>query len=554
MKILKNWKIFVLIFFVILAIISIIPSSKTGVIVRSVSYDSPLYGKIKEGEYITWINEKTIETPDDFYAFSNFTGMLRFMHNGQLDLAEIKTPSLGVVVDSADTSKIKLGMDLVGGTRVLLKPEGKNVSDDIIDQTIATLQTRINTYGLKETKFQKVKDISGNSYVQIEMAGGSLKEIEELLSKQGKFEAKIEQEIKLTNNKGLYTLEENYPVSIINKTLYINNNAYNIGDYFKLEGIKFEYANLTNNSVIITPIVFTSSDIKSVCMQDQPGICVSRIMKRANSYSFMFQLFITQNAAERFAKLTKNLETIVDPNTGESYLESKLSLYLDNKLITKLSISSELAGRAFTQPSITGARPTKEEALKEKLMLQSILSSGELPVKLETIRVDQISPMLGTEFGKSALLAGLVALIAVSGVVFIKYRKLKIVIPIIITSVSEVIIILGAASWIGWTIDLAAIAGIIAAVGTGVDSQIMIIDELRSSKKTVYTLKQRIKRAFFIIFGAASTTIAAMLPLMFIGIGIMRGFAITTTIGVLVGILITRPAFGQIIEKVLENN
>ena len=41
---------------------------------------------------------------------------------------------------------------------------------------------------------------------------------------------------------------------------------------------------------------------------------------------------------------------------------------------------------------------------------------------------------------------------------------------------------------------------------------------------------------------------------MFIGIGIMRGFAITTTIGVLVGILITRPAFGQIIEKVLENN
>jgi preprotein translocase subunit SecD len=102
-----------------------------------------------------------------------------------------------------------------------------------------------------------------------------------------------------------------------------------------------------------------------------------------------------------------------------------------------------------------------------------------------------------------------------------------------------------------WTIDLPAIGGIIAAIGTGVDHQIIIADETlskRKGEKRDYTMKDRIKRAFFIIFGAAATTIAAMLPLMSIGIGFVRGFAITTIVGVLVGILVTRPAYARIIE------
>jgi len=115
--------------------------------------------------------------------------------------------------------------------------------------------------------------------------------------------------------------------------------------------------------------------------------------------------------------------------------------------------------------------------------------------------------------------------------------------------VSEIIIILGVASLIKWTIDLASIAGIIASVGTGVDHQIIITDEIALGRERVFSIKEKIKRAFFIIFGTASTTIAAMVPLGVIGIGIMRGFAVTTVIGVLVGIFITRPTYGKIIEK-----
>ena len=119
-------------------------------------------------------------------------------------------------------------------------------------------------------------------------------------------------------------------------------------------------------------------------------------------------------------------------------------------------------------------------------------------------------------------------------------------------SLSEVLIILGIATVIGWTIDLPAIAGIIASVGTGIDSQIMIIDQALRGEVKTQTLKEKIGRAFFVIFGSAGTIIAAMIPLMAIGFGLLRGFAITTIIGVLVGVLIARPAYGVIIKRMVK--
>ncbi|MBL7206030.1 MAG: hypothetical protein ISS36_00355 [Candidatus Aenigmarchaeota archaeon] len=236
-----------------------------------------------------------------------------------------------------------------------------------------------------------------------------------------------------------------------------------------------------------------------------------------------------------------------------------------------------------------------EDAIEEKLRLQTILRSGALPTKLETVSVDIISPTLGKGFFSSTLYAGLFAGIAVIIIIFLRYRSIKLALPLVFIGLSEVLIILGIAAtndsfiwgtvmvvnasiailawwkkqemdiyaWAGviiipllgmlsWTIDLPTIGGIIAAIGTGVDHQIIIADEVvigrKIEEKIFFSMKEKIKSAFFIIFGAAATTIAAMVPLVFLGIGLVRGFAITTMIGVLVGILITRPAYAKIVE------
>jgi len=113
---------------------------------------------------------------------------------------------------------------------------------------------------------------------------------------------------------------------------------------------------------------------------------------------------------------------------------------------------------------------------------------------------------------------------------------------------SEIIIILGIASLIEWNIDLPGIAGILATVGTGIDQQIIILDEARQSLSL--SIKQRMKRAFTIILGAYFTAVVALLPLLWAGAGLLKGFAVTTIIGITAGVLITRPAFADMIRRI----
>lgn len=551
MSLWKEWRIWLFIFIVLGSIAAISPNPwAKGVVVKYVEKDSPFFGEIMPGEIITSVNGKRIEKASDLIEFENYTGMVRIFHNGRLTLKEVNR-NLGIEVRDVGFSNLNLGMDLIGGTRVLLVPEYEEEMNEsekalLVDRVIATLQTRMNVYGLREINFQPVTDIEGNRYVQIEMAGASKREIDELLERQGKFEAYIPRVIKFENDTGRLEIgDKNYTATLIDGNVSINGKLLGVNDTIELEKIEFKVWNITNESCVLAGKVFTSEDIKYVYFDPQHAY----IRRFGNGYEFSFQILISDEGARRFANVTEDIPIEIDPKTGESYLEQRIYLFLDNVPMDSLRISASLAGKAYSTPVITGGGSTREDALRNMRRLQSILSSGALPVKLKAVRIDTISPSLGSQFVRSVMIAALVALIAVSVVVFIRYRNWKIVGPIVLTSVSEIIIILGVASLIKWTIDLASIAGIIASVGTGVDHQIIITDEIALGRERVFSIKEKIKRAFFIIFGTASTTIAAMLPLGVIGIGIMRGFAVTTVIGVLVGIFITRPTYGKIIEK-----
>ena len=81
----------------------------------------------------------------------------------------------------------------------------------------------------------------------------------------------------------------------------------------------------------------------------------------------------------------------------------------------------------------------------------------------------------------------------------------------------------------------------------------MIIDEeLASRNQSAYNWKEKLKRSFFIIMGSYSTVIAAMIPLLLIGAGLLKGFAIVTIIGATIGVFVTRPAYARIIEVLLD--
>ena len=293
---------------------------------------------------------------------------------------------------------------------------------------------------------------------------------------------------------------------------------------------KFE-AKINNQTVI------TGADIVSVKTYSVTG----------NNWEVPFSLSV--NGAKKFAVAAQG-------KAGQP-----VDFYLDNQLISSPEIGADVAnGVPTTDVQITGSNSTKEAAMDEAKGIQAVLQSGSLPVQVSIAGIQGISAELGDQFKNGALMAGVLALIVVAVIIFLRYKRPILVIPIVFTSIAELIIILGAASIIHWEIDLAAIAGIIAAIGTGVDDQIIITDEVlkrgKVSKRRRTGLNIKIKGAFFIIYASAATLVAAMIPLLYVGlsrgmtgIGLLSSFAFTTILGVLIGIFVTRPVYAKFIEK-----
>lgn len=557
----KEWRLWLLVIALVVAVIGIGPNPwASGVTVKHVDDDSPFKGKIKPGDTISRINDNIINSKEDLLQFKDFEGVMRVNSGGDVILVDKKPGGLGISVGSKSPYNIHLGMDLKGGTKVILKPKfnesDRNITEktktNLVKQAISTLKTRMNIYGLKEIKFRSLKDVGGRHFIQIQTSGMSKKKIEDLLARQGKFEAYITRTVDMKNGTGKLRLGDNiYNIEKLHKKVKINGRVLEKNDSTKLGNLTFEFWNSTNTSAVLAGKTFSSEDIQFVYSTGRK----SYVTCAGGSCQFRFHVLVSDAGAERFAEITQNISSVMDFKSNETYLKESIYLFLDEKLVDSLRISSGLKGKPYTTHVITGGAETKEEARKEMNKLQAILRSGSLPVELEMVSSETISPSLGSGFLRSLSIAGAAALLAVGSIIYFRYRNLKITFLVLLTSISEILIIFGVAGWAGgaWTIDLAALAGVIAAIGSGVDDQIVITDEtIRGENKRSFSVKRRVKKAFFIIFMAAATTIAAMLPLAFIGIGIMRGFAISTIIGVLGGISITRPAYGKFVEYVLK--
>ena len=233
-----------------------------------------------------------------------------------------------------------------------------------------------------------------------------------------------------------------------------------------------------------------------------------------------------------------------------------LYMYLDKNEVYGAPLSYSAATKIKDVPiygweSSTGS---DEDSKVQAEQLHIHLRAGALPVNVELMGSGQVDASLGSQFKIQSVLAGMLALLAVAVVVFGRYRKKEILLPMVGTSVCEVIMILGFAAGIGWQLDLASIAGIIAAIGTGIDHLVIITDEVLYEGKLPPTkvYLARISKAFGIIFAAAATTTIAMSPLVIMGFGALKGFAITTIVGVAIGVLIARPVYGKVIKEALD--
>jgi preprotein translocase subunit SecD len=226
----------------------------------------------------------------------------------------------------------------------------------------------------------------------------------------------------------------------------------------------------------------------------------------------------------------------------------------DGEVVFAAGVRSDLAtsfrtGQFVQSPVYQSSAPSFEQVRE----LEINLKAGALPTELDIENrgtTFYLLPSLAQQFKPLSLLTGFAAVIAVSLMVFVRYRRADVAMPMILTAAAEVYVLLGFAAAVGLPLELSHIAGFIAVIGTGVDDLVIIADEImqRGNIETSRVFESRFRKAFWVIGAAAATTIIAMSPLAVLSLGDLRGFAIVTIVGVLLGVLITRPAYGDILR------
>jgi preprotein translocase subunit SecD len=242
-----------------------------------------------------------------------------------------------------------------------------------------------------------------------------------------------------------------------------------------------------------------------------------------------------------------------DPDNATGYC---LYTVQNDRVVYAASMGQQLAqsmnnGDFANSPSFVMTTTNITEAQQ----LAVNLRAGSIPTELdfEAGTTYTLLPSVAERFKLFSVIAGLIAYLAVSLVVFIRYGSPRVAVPMLATAAAEVFLLLGFASSIGLALDLSHIAGFIAVIGTGVDDLIIIADEILQEGKvaTGKVFQNRFRKAFWVIGAAAATTIIAMSPLTILSLGDLTGFAIVTIVGVLLGVLVTRPAYGDILRNLM---
>lgn len=229
------------------------------------------------------------------------------------------------------------------------------------------------------------------------------------------------------------------------------------------------------------------------------------------------------DGGNKFAEMTKRLA-----GTGRS-----IGVFLDDTLISAPNVGIE-----FAQNGITGGRASISKFnvdTANELAIQ--FKSGSLPVPIAIVENRVVGASLGKDSVQRSVYAALGGIALVFVFMVLYYR-----LPGAIASVSLLIYaLLNMACFVllpGFVLTLPGIAGFILSIGMAVDANVLIFERTREEileGKTLYqSVKAGFERAFSSIFDSNITTIIACAALYWLGTGLVRGFAVTLTLGVLI--------------------
>ncbi len=248
---------------------------------------------------------------------------------------------------------------------------------------------------------------------------------------------------------------------------------------------------------------------------------------------------LTTEAGDRFYKYTNE-------HSSTSATPGAMAIVLDNKVREVASINSAIRDRG----EITGGF-TKEQANDLSLMLRT----GALPASISYLETRTVGPSLGAASIRQGVLAAVAGMLAVMLFMLVYYKGAGINADLAL--MLNLLILLGFMGFSGATLTLPGIAGVILTIGMGVDSNVLIFErireELRAGKTAAAAVKEGFAHAWTTIVDTHVTTIVSAAILFLFGTGPVKGFAVTLTFGLLANlftaVFVSRLIFDMILEK-----
>lgn len=488
---------------------------------------------------------------------------------------------------------LNLGTEFVGGTQIPITL-GTTVNPLEMSTITQILDSRISKFGLSEVTVEPV----GNSglYVDIPSTSGAvINSTISVIKQQGVFLGIVNGR-EAINGSGILTGGITVPTPIASGT----NVSWQVDFYVTQQGetqfakASFGQANkpifmfldrpsgaivLFNNSILNKGVGSKSTQITNMENALSFGnrtIPIEFINSNASNWPALYGFFASNKnkysqvileagtpgfVTENLTSLNYSLQFESIANMTPQFVQSNTTYLITSwpavGLLSAPTLSPSLTTGQVTgnagyviqgESLITGTVQQKiNNAQNESNQISTILSGGALPVQVIVGEPITTPASLGSHFEVISVLALLLAIVAVSLTIVIRYKKLFLIAPIIITTLAELFII-GSIMGLAATIDLSAVAGMIAVIGTGVDAQIIITDEVVAGHKDT-TMKTRVGHAFYLVMRNALLLSLAMLPLFFSALTTEIWFAGATIIGALLGAAITRPAYAAIVSK-----
>ena len=451
--------------------------------------------------------------------------------------------------------KINLGLDLKGGSYLLLEIDNTPVIDEKLQNKVFEIKKYFKEKSIVASNFfiedQNIKFISTNDYEKINnLLNDKESEINPYYQKFKSHEFNVinknDEFILELSKYGFVLLKQNSldnAIEIVRRRVdEIGTNEPNIlkrgsdrilvelpglDDPGRIKSLLGKTANLTFQ--FITDNKEESFGTEKLSFEDGSEIAIvsKRIIINGDN---LVDAGVRVEDTSSDTVVTFNLDRVGSKKFGKatsSGIGKRLAIVLDNQILSAPIIREAIVGGAG---QISG-----DFTFQSATDLALLLRSGALPAPLNIIEERTVGPDLGKDSIDAGILSLIIGFFLVVSFMLYKYRFFGIIANL--TLIINLFLLIGVLTLFGATLTLPGIAGIILTVGMAVDANVLIFErikeEIKKEKNTIIAFDNGYIKSRTTILDANITTLIAAIILFFMGSGPIKGFSITLGIGIL---------------------